>query len=139
MARFHRTSNRHLHFYSEDGFHFGFEDSSFYGGPVNLEGQPVEHPKSTNPYSYSEFVLHRLGRNSEINGSDYSDRLEQWDREKFYRLAEKHVKGYRWDNAPTKQIEEFLREFHAKPNLRLIVVMEWCSNTWPLWQFLYHV
>jgi hypothetical protein len=107
----------------------------FGGGPVDLEGRPVERTKSSHPYSYDGHVVTRMRRNAKEMECAYTDRMWEWDRDKMERLTRKHMEGYRWDNCPGHQVEEFLREHQEDPGLELVAVMEWCNHAsgYPTW------
>lgn len=111
-----------------------FRDDGW-GRPVDLEGRPVERTKAVYPYSYSSFVVWRSGPNKSIDHAVYTDRLADWDRDKFRRLAQKHLGHHRWDNAPAGEIQAFLREWNEDPELALIAVMEHCNvaTGYPTW------
>lgn len=102
-------------------------------------GKPVERTKFSHPYSYDGFVLWRGGCNEDANNTVYSDRLLRWDREKHDELCTKHFgnKGQHWEHRKPKKIEAFLRDWTDCPDLKLILVMEYCnqSNGYPCWRF----
>lgn len=108
-------------------------------GNVDLDGRPVHRTKEDFPYSYDGFVIWRAGENSEIKSCVYSDRLYQQDYKKFNKLCKKHFgdEGQYFDRRNPEKTEEFLRDWFDKPNLRLIVIMQWCnaSSGYPLWSF----
>ena len=118
---------------------WAFDDGFDYFGPVDEHGEPVQRTKQSHPYSYDGFVLHRLGRNEEATMTVYSDRLAQWDDEKYVQCCERHMPGKRWDNASPEQIQAFLRDYTGEPALRLILVMEYCNyaSGYPVWRFDY--
>ncbi len=121
-----------------DTFSFGY---GYRSGAVDLDGNRVKRTKQEYPYSYDGFVLTRYGKNSEINGCVYSDRLNQWDYDLTSRLMKKHLDQHQgWSGQSLEAIQSFLRERLDLPNLRLIVVMEWCNmaSGYPLWSFHYH-
>jgi hypothetical protein len=109
------------------------------GGPVDEHGRPVERTKHSHPYSYSGFVLHRLGPNSDATDSVYTDRMQQWDWDKADRCHKAHMPGKRWDNASPQQMEAYLRDYMGDPDLRLVLVMEYCnvSSGYPVWRLDY--
>lgn len=45
--------------------------------------------------------------------------------------------GDYWYNRDPNRIEEFLKEYFNKPNLKLIFIMEYCnaSDGYPVWRF----
>lgn len=108
---------------------------------VDEHGNPALKGKHEYPYTYDGFVLHRFGENEEANGTIYSDRLLQWDYEKHNKLCKKHFgdEGQYWDKRDPKLIEEFLRDWTGKPNLRIIFIMEYCNQAtgYPCWRFDY--
>ena len=107
-------------------------------GPVDLDGKPVKRTKQSHPYSYDGFVLWRDG--SEDTGhAVYTDRLSQWDRDKFQRLCKKHMPDRRWDNAAPGDVQAFLSEYNDDPGLRLTAIMEWCNQAtgYPTWSLHY--
>ncbi len=114
-----------------------------YGCQINPEadehGKPVSRTKSEHPYSYDGFVVWRGGENKEANDTVYSDRLLQWDYEKYNRLSVKHFgnKGQTFSDREPKKIEAFLRDWCDAPELKLVFVMEYCnaSSGYPLWRF----
>jgi hypothetical protein len=114
-------------------------NATHFHGPVDLEGRPVAKTKTSNPHDYDGHVIWRGGRNDSINGCDYTDRLQQWDADKFSRCCKAHMDGVRWDNAPPEQVQAFLRDYHVDPGLRLIAIMEWCnqSSGYPVWSLHY--
>lgn len=71
--------------------------------------------------------------------SVYSDRLYQWNAPLHRELSLKHFQREypRWSQESTTQIESFLSEYFAKPNLVLckIIQEENKSNGNPLWVF----
>lgn len=108
---------------------------------VDEHGNPVERAKSSHPYSYDGFVLWRGGCNGEANNTIYSDRLLRWDWDKHNELCLKHFgdEGQYWNNRKPKKIEAFLRDWTGCPELKLILIMEYCnqSNGYPCWRFDY--
>lgn len=111
--------------------------------PVDEYGNPVRKTKDKYRYSYDGFVTHRMGKNEEVNGTVYSDRLYQWDGAKYDRLCKKHFgdESQYWYSRSPKEIEAFLRDWNDNQNLKLILVMEYCnvSSGYPLWRFDYHL
>lgn len=122
---------------------FGVDEERYgyrHSGPCDEHGNPVRRTKHTHPYNYDGFVLwkSRDYKPTMPAGTIYSDRLYEWDYEKAQRLAEQHeIK--RWDNTRTEKIEAFLRDWNDNPNLRLVLVMEYCnqSSGYPVWRFDY--
>ena len=108
-------------------------------GEVDLYGDPVERPKAKYPYSYSPYVQYRNGDNEEITNTVYSDRLYQWDPQKFNSLCRKYFgnTGQSFGTKPNSLIEKFLADYFGNPNLKLIVKMEGAnmSSGYPYWVF----
>jgi len=106
--------------------------------PCDIDGKPVKRTKASHPYAYDLHVIWR-GRAAKETGADYSDRLHQWDPEKFDRCAKEHMPGKRFNNATGGQVEAFLRAYHGDPGLHLIAIQEGCnpSNGYPYWTFHY--
>lgn len=115
-------------------------DTYFYS-PVDLHGNPVLRTKSTHPYSYDSHVIYRNGENSQIKASVYSDRLFQWDPDKYDSLCVKHFgdEGQYFNNREPDAIQEFLREYTGRETLELIAIEEGAnvSNGYPYWVFHY--
>jgi hypothetical protein len=109
------------------------------GGLVDEHGNQITRTPATHPYSYDGFVTHRLGKNEEAKDTIYSDRLLQWDYQKYNELSEKHFgnKSQNWYDRQPEKIEAFLRDWCEAPNLKLVLVMEYCnqSSGYPVWRF----
>ncbi len=102
--------------------------------------------KQSHPYSYDPFTIWGEPRPSkECNGSDYTDRLDQWDSAKYARLARKHYSSdtnsyerpFDSHNCKGHLIERFLRDWYDDPKLKLLRVVEYCHpytgyQTWRL-------
>lgn len=106
---------------------------------VNIDGKPVERNKLDYPYSYSPYVVERVGDNEEYNSTVYSDRLFQWDYKKFNRISQKHFnnESQSFSKRSLEKIESFLKDYFDNPKLKLIVIQEGCnvSNGYPYWIF----
>lgn len=102
---------------------------------VDLQGNVVERTKEEYPYSYDSYVVNRYGENDEINNTMWSDRLKQWDHEKFNECWERHCEGENFKSASKQQLTNFLRDYTDDPQLELIVLMESCNQAsgFPLW------
>ena len=101
--------------------------------PCNLE-----KTKDTYPYSYSPFLIYLNENVKKATSSVYSDRLLSWDRDKYKRLSDKHLKDVRWDNADSKRIEEFLCDYFGK-KIILVANIQYVnmSSGYPVWRFDY--
>ena len=111
-------------------------------GGLDINGNQVERSKSEYPYSYDFFVTHRFGENSEFNSMAYSDRLLQWDWDKFNECCRKvwNNHGQLFGDRKPKQIEQFLQIYYNNPKLKLVVIMEGCnvSSGYPIWAFFFN-
>lgn len=104
-------------------------------------GKAVKRTPRTHPYNYDPFVLWRGGKNEDSDGTAYSDRLRQWDGEKHDRLCLQHFgeKGCWWNTRDPAKIEAFLRDYLDSPELKLVLVMQYCNQAtgYPVWRFDY--
>ncbi len=132
------TSNFHGDWFGELGLIDGKVVDLTY---VDEHGQPVARTPITHPYCYDGFVVWRSDKKAKCTGTIYSDRLLQWDFDKHDRLCQKHFgnRGQYWRDRAPKLIEAFLRDWTGNPNLRLILVMEYCNQAsgYPCWRFDY--
>lgn len=105
---------------------------------IDEHGNPIKRTPYTHPYSYDGFVTYRGGKNEEVTGTVYSDRLLQWDYEKTRKLMKKHFKnsGDYYNDRTPKQIEAFLCDRLDK-KVALVLVMQYCnqSSGYPVWRF----
>ncbi len=99
---------------------------------LNKYGEPYR-TKWTHPYNYDPILQYDNGQ--QASDTVYSDRLAQWDREKFDRLFKKHLDGKGWLNGSPKAMEAFLCEYLDKP-VTLCRVEEHCNQAtgYPLWR-----
>ena len=113
-----------------------------FGGAVDEYGDPVERPKERHPYNYSSFVTWRKpGTERPGTPAVYSDRLYQWDHEKFDRLCKKHfgdIAQVFYSRSP-EAVEAFLRDYLENPAIELELIMEGCNQAtgFPVWVFYY--
>jgi len=94
--------------------------------------------KYTNPYDYDPItIFHKEDSKTGV----YSDRLSQWDHEKYNRLCKKHFGniGQYWDKREPEKVEAFLRDYIGKQNLMLCNIVEYCNvaTGYPVWYFGY--
>lgn len=121
--------------------HFG-GDNAFYAEPDKDGIYPIGMGsilKARSPYAYKEFYLYRSG--GESNAGVYSDRLMQWDYDKYNRCC-KEVwgdKGQYFDSRKPTEIERFLQLYNENDDIKLIDIIEGCnaSNGYPFWAFKY--
>lgn len=106
-----------------------------------------ERTKHQYPYSYDPHLQwsKQVGVPQDARG-EYSDRLHQWEPQKFKALCMKHFAGKRGDpggqmfhSRTPKDIEAFLRDYFDRPQLELLRVEEHCNQAtgYPVWVF-YH-
>ena len=108
---------------------------------VDLDGNPIKRTPYSNPYNYDEYVVWKdKNFDKEKYSAVYSDRLWQWDYEKYQRYCQEVFKnrGQRFDEREPKEIEEFLSMYFNK-EIKLMAVMKGCnvSSGFPYWVFLY--
>lgn len=113
------------------------------------DGRPAKRTKYTNPYNYDPFVLFDKGFNyNELQkdkdksfSSCYSDRLFQWDSQKYNLCHEKHFgnRGQNWERGTEEKTQNFLRDYFDVSDLILTRIVEYCnaSTGYPCWRFDY--
>ena len=110
----------------------------FFSSYMNLDGVPVERNKIDYPYSYDPYVQWESDDNKEWDSSVYSDRLMQWDFNKFNTCCQQVFgdEGQYFSNREPKKIEQFLSLYFEYP-IKLIIIQEGCnvSNGYPYWIF----
>lgn len=129
----------------------------YFGGGSNVDenGDYLDIPgfhlgprtKESNPYSYDPLLQWRKYDRTPVNASAvYSDRLAQWDHNKYRSLVDKHFTGagddrggdYFHSRSP-QRIEAFLRDYNDNQDLELVRIEEHCnwSSGYPVWAFFY--
>lgn len=107
------------------------------GIAVNEDGEPVK-TKWEHPYSYDPILQYFNG--TEGKATVYSDRMFQWDSEKFNQLCQKHFgnHGQSFENREAEVIEQFLSDYLGQAVV-LNKITEYCnqSSGYPLWRFDY--
>ena len=109
----------------------------------DLHGFPVKRPPTEFPYSYDEYVQYKVKGFKEANyDAVYSDRLRQWDYEKYCKVCHKvfhNCGGVSFDGRDPKDIERFLSGYLGKP-VKLGAVLKGCNvaNGNPYWVFFYN-
>ncbi len=102
--------------------------------------KPSNRTKHSHPYSYDNICVYAVEK--QATGGAYSDRMIQWDYEKFERLNKEHFgnRSQYWSDRSPNQIEAFLRDYFDKPNLQLVLVIESCNQAsgYPVWYFGYN-
>lgn len=122
-------------------FHVG-KDGVMRNITVNLDGKPVERSKFDHPYSYDEFTVWSSDDFYKVKSSKvYSDRLMQWDYDKFNNSCMKAFgdTGQMFYSRNPEAIEEFLKEYMGK-EIKLTGIVEGCNrgNGYPYWAFYYY-
>lgn len=114
---------------------YGYTIRTYYA----LDGNPVKRTKQNYPYSYDDYVVWK-GEYSEMDNAVYSDRLMQWDYERFNKCCQEvwGNSGQYFNNRMPTDIERFLSLYY-KENIQLTAVTEGCnvSNGYPYWAFFY--
>lgn len=76
------------------------------------------------------------------NKTAYSDRLRQFDRDKYKRLCEKHfgeeVQGRSWRGCDSEDVESFLRDWTGEDNLELVRVSTQNKRGYEIFRFDYY-
>jgi hypothetical protein len=96
-----------------------------------------EKTKDEYPYSYDPFLIY-YNENAEQMATNfpYTDRLKQWDWDKYQRLCLKHFgnKSDHWHDRPADKIEAFLCDYTDK-KVVLIANIQYCNvaNGYPVW------
>lgn len=99
--------------------------------------------KLTHPYSYDP-IIQWQSEDKELKATNtvYSDRLFQWDANKYAELTKKHFddSGSNWVNRDHEKIELFLKEYFDNNELKLVSVIEYCNQAtgYPCWRFDYN-
>lgn len=105
---------------------------------LNSYGEPW---KSKIEYPYSYDPIHVYGNpNVKATSTVYSDRLVQWDGEKYNRICQEMFGRYieNWSDHSNKA-EEFLQRYFEKPEIKVAAIIEYCnpSNGYPYWRIDY--
>lgn len=106
----------------------------------DLDGNPIERNPEKYPYSYEPYVQWIGDFKREKSTSVYSDRLMQWDYEKYKRCCMetwgKETSYFR--NGNPKYVEKFLSLYFGK-KIILTAIMEGCNyyNGYPYWLLFY--
>lgn len=108
---------------------------------VDLDGNEIKRNPFSHPYNYDEYVIWKDENfNKEKYGAVYSDRLYQWDWEKYNRCCQEvfENQGQQFYQREPKEIERFLSMYFDK-EIKLTAVMQGCnqSSGFPYWIFLY--
>ena len=89
-------------------------------------------------YDYSPIIIFGDDTGEETE-TVYSDRMLQWDYKKTDKLLMKHFgkRSQHFNDKDPALVEKFLQERFDYPNLKLLMIVEWCnvSNGYPYWSF----
>lgn len=106
---------------------------------VDENGKPVLQTPITHPYSYDAYVI--WGRKTNNSGSVYSDRLYQWDSQKYNELCRLiwNNESQYFDQRNPSDIQTFLRRYNDNEQIVLTMIMKCCnvSSGYPIWIFFY--
>lgn len=96
------------------------------------------------PYSFDPYTIWGFaGPNKECNSTNWTDRLSEWDYDKYERIAKEVFpvgsQPFSDHNCRGDLIQEFLRRYHDDPTIVLLRVIAYCnlSNGFPLWRLDY--
>lgn len=108
---------------------------------VDLDGNEIKRNPFSHPYNYDEYVIWKdEDFDKEKYSAVYSDRLYQWDWEKYNRCCQEVFgnQGQMFYQRKPKEIERFLSMYFDK-EIKLTAVMQGCnqSSGFPYWIFLY--
>lgn len=103
---------------------------------LDIEGNIVKRNPYTNPYNYDEYVIWKKGCKIDRSTAVYSDRLQQWDSEKFNKCKSKINGEFSYDNPKT--VETFL-SLYFEQEIELTAIVQGCnqSSGFPYWVFYY--
>ena len=107
---------------------------------TDLDGNPVERTPHTHPYNFDQHVIwiSEKFKKNKIYSATYSDRMLEWDIEKFSRCSQEifgDQKQY-FDDRDPKDIENFLIKYFGH-KLKLVAIEKCCnlSTGYPIWIF----
>ena len=112
------------------------------GGYVDLDGNPVARNPRICPYSYDTFVLYKSCDFRKSDVAVDSDRMLQWDREKFFSAVwmvwPDKAGSQVFSGRKPKDINTFLG-LYFKRNVKLTAVLQNCNkfSGRPYWTFFY--
>jgi len=106
---------------------------------ADLDGNEVKRNPITNPYNFDEYVEWQSGYQKD-NSAVYSDRLWQWDSQKYDKCCQEVFKntGQMFSGRNPEGIQRFLSIYFDK-EIRLTAILRGC-NQWsgfPYWVFCY--
>ena len=115
-----------------------------FGAPIpmltDLYGNPIERTPYSHPYNFDQHVIwvSKKFNKSKIYSAEYSDRMLEWDIEKFSRCLQEVFgnQGQSFDNRDPKDVEKFLIKYFGH-KLKLVAIEKCCnlSTGYPIWIF----
>ena len=107
---------------------------------VDINGNPIKRTPFTDPYSYEEYVIWKGEYDTQNSDAVCSDRLLQWDYEKYQRCCNAIFgnTGQMFNDREPKQIEQFL-SLYFEQKIKLTAIMQGCNHAsgFPYWVFFY--
>ena len=109
---------------------------------TDLYGNPVERTPYSHPYNFDQHVIwvSKDFDKNKIYSAEYSDRMLEWDREKFARCIQEIFRNQKtyFDDRNPKDIEKFLIKYFGH-KLKLVAIEKCCniSTGYPIWIFHY--
>lgn len=114
------------------------------GRPIfeDLDGNPIERTPYSHPYSYDAYVVYKSPDFDNKDRWVYSDRLMQWDWNKFQEAVRTvwpdRAESQSFSGRKPSDINRFLNLYFGK-EVRLTSIQEACnfSSGYPYWIFTY--
>ena len=118
--------------------------NDFYEDPPiskDIHGREVKRYRCKYPYSYDPYCIYKSNNWTPDDVVNYSDRLMQWDYDKFTKCMKMiwgENCGQYFNNKEPKDIEKFLNLYYAK-NIELTGIEQGCNvaTGYPYWIFYY--
>lgn len=118
---------------------YGYETEKRY---IDLNGNVVKRTPFSHPYNYDEFVVWKKegSNNIERESAVYSDRLWEWNHEKYDKCCQEVFKdnGQQFNNRNPDAVEKFLSLYFEKEVI-LTAIVQGCnrSSGFSYWIFYY--
>lgn len=115
-----------------------YKDTSYY---IDLFGNEINKTPLSNPYNFDEYIIWKGDyKNSDLKA--YSDRLQQWNFEKYNTCIHNMLKtsGWLFSFENSNFTEYFLSSYYGK-NIKLTAIAKGCnvSSGFPYYVFFYRV
>lgn len=108
-------------------------------GGRGRDGKPVTRTRQEYPYSFDDYISYENRDQPLANNSMYTDRMSEWEPNKYKELMQKHFKSENefWGSRSPTQIEAFLRDYCDLPSLQLVRIWTCCNQACGAeqWQF----